>query len=114
MPATLPVPFSGDPRNSFPKPRMAKAKLDLNFVQNGGKLLRVAIARSGLSQKEAMGALGITHAGRFSEMLDGKQKLWMHQLLRPEAAAIWKELLVLAASACGCEVERIVRIKESA
>lgn len=114
MPQSIPQVTVVDPRNRFPKPRMAQAKLDLNFVQNAGRLLRMAIARSGLSQKEAMTALGVEHAGQFSEMLDGKQKLWVHALLRPEAQGIWKELIVLAAQECGCEVERVIKIRESA
>jgi hypothetical protein len=100
--------------NSLPSPRMAQAKPDLNFLQKGARLVRRAIARSGLSQKEAMAALGVEHESQFSEMLDGKQKLWIHRLLAPEAAPIWKELIVLAALEAGCEVERVVRIRESA
>jgi hypothetical protein len=114
MGGSLPQGRRADLLNTLPKPRMVKAKPDLNFLQNGGRLLRLAIARSGLSQKEAMAALGIDHESQFSEMLGGKQKIWMHQMLRPEAAAIWKELLVIAACEAGCEVERIVRIKETA
>lgn len=114
MAASLPEPSPARPRNTFPKPRMARAKLDLNFVQHASKLLRLAIARSGLSHKEAMVALGVEHAGQFSEMLDGKQKLWVHALLRPEARGIWLELIVLTANESGCSVERVVRISESA
>lgn len=114
MSSSLAHSAGAGPRNSFPKPRMVKAKLDLNFVQNGGRMLRQAIARSGMSQKEAMAALGVEHAGQFSEMLDGKQKLWVHTLLRPEAQGIWKELLVIAAQEAGCEVERVIKIRESA
>jgi predicted XRE-type DNA-binding protein len=98
--------------NSVPKPTMARAKPDLNFIQNASRMLRLAIARTGLSQKEAMAALGVEHASQFSEMLDGKQKLWVHALLRPEAHAIWQELIVIAAEECGCEVERTIRIRE--
>lgn len=101
--------------NSLPKPRMVKAKPDLNFLQNGSQLLRTAVARTGLSNKEAMAALGVDHESQFCEMLDGKQKLWMHQLLRPEAQIIWKELIFLAAQAIpGMTVERVVRLVESA
>jgi hypothetical protein len=36
--------------------------------------------------------------------------LWMHQLLRPEAAAIWRELIFVAAQSIpGMTVERVVR-----
>ena len=114
MPATIAQAHRANLLNSVPRPRMAKAKADLNFLQNAARLLRLAIARTGLSQKEAMAALGVEHASQFSEMLDGKQKLWMHQLLTAEAAPIWRELIVLAALEAGCEVERVVRIRESA
>lgn len=94
---------------------MAKAKPDLNFLQRSSQLLRKAVARTGLSQKEAMAALGVDHESQFCEMLDGKQKLWMHQLLRPEAAAIWTELVFVAAqSTPRMTVERIVRLVETA
>lgn len=98
--------------NSVPKHAVPQAKADLNFVQSASRMLRLAIARTGLSQKEAMAALGVEHASQFSEMLDGKQKLWVHALLRPEAEPIWRELIVIAAEECGCEVERTIRIRE--
>lgn len=94
------------------KPRMPKAKADLNFLRTAAKLLRLAIARTGMSQKEAMAALGIDHAGQFSEMLDGKQKLWVHSLLTVDALPIWRELIVLAAMDAGCKVYRVVEIPE--
>jgi hypothetical protein len=100
--------------NGIEKPKMARAKLNLNFIENGGRLVRLAYHRAGLSQKEAMAALGVDDPGQFNRMVDGKEKLWLYLLLRPEAAAIWKELLVIAACEAGCEVERVVRIKESA
>lgn len=101
--------------NSIEKPRMLRAKLDLNFIENGGKLVRLAYHRAGLSQKEAMAALGIDDPGQFNRMLDGKEKLWMHQLLQPSAHAIWKELIFIAAQSIpGMTVERIVRMVESA
>jgi len=94
---------------------MAKAKPDLKFLHTSSQLLRKAVARTGLSNKEAMAALGVDHESQFCEMLDGKQKLWVHQLLRPEAQAIWKELIFVAAQSIpGMTVERIVRLVESA
>jgi hypothetical protein len=48
-------------------------------------------------------------------MLAGKEKLWMHQFLRPEAQTIWKELIFIAAQSIpGMTVERVVRLVESA
>jgi hypothetical protein len=95
--------------------RPAKAKLNLNFLENGGRLLRLAYHRAGLSQKEAMAALGIDDPAQFNRMLAGKEKLWMHQFLRPEAEAIWKELIFVAAQSIpGMSVERIVRLVERA
>jgi hypothetical protein len=94
---------------------MVKAKLDLNFIENGGRLVRLAYHRAGLTQKEAMVALGVDDPGQFHRMLEGKEKLWMHQLLRPEAAAIWRELIFVAAQSIpGMTVERVVRLVESA
>lgn len=100
---------------SIEKPRMARAKVNLNFIENGGRLVRLAYHRAGLSQKEAMAALGIEDPAQFNRMLDGKEKLWMHQFLRPEAEPIWKELVfIVAQSIPGMSVERIVRLVESA
>lgn len=100
--------------NRIQKPRMAKAKPDLNFLQNASRLLRQAIADSGLSHKQAMAALGVEHESQFSEMLDGKQKLWMHQLLRDEARPIWRELMAITARQAGYAVERVIRWTETA
>lgn len=106
--------------NDVPRPTAAKAKPVLNSVQHEdalreiGQLLRFAIMRAGLTQQQAMDALGIEHKSQFSEMLDGKQKLWLHQLMRAEARPIWKELLVIVVERAGeCEVERVIRIKEA-
>lgn len=93
----------------------AKANLDVNEVHNAARLLRAAIARTGMNQDEAMRALGFKHKGEFSEALDGVRKLWAHQLLRKEARAIRKQLLVVSMLEEGaCEVEHIVRMKEGA
>jgi hypothetical protein len=101
--------------NSVRSPEPIKANLDVNFVHTSGRLLRLAVARTGLSHKEAMDALGVEHKSEFSEMLDGKRKLWMHQLLRPEAQPIWKELIFVAAQSIpGMTVERVVRLVEHA
>src|SRR5689334_18836471 len=100
--------------NSVRSPEPVRAKLDVNEVHSASRLLRLAIARTGMSHKEAMDALGIEHKSEFSQMLDGTRKIWVHQMLRPEAAAIWKELLIIAACEAGCEVERVIRIKETA
>lgn len=95
------------------RPSPAKAGL-LNGVESGGKLIRLAIMRAGLSQKEAQDALGVEDKGQFSRMLDGKEKLGLHQCLRPEAKAIWLELIFLSANYVGCEVERCIKVKEQA
>ena len=101
--------------NRVHKPTAAKAKLDVNFVHTSARLLRTAISKTGMNQDEAMRALGYEHKGQFCELLDGTRKLWAHQLLRTEAAAIRRELLILTLLEEGtCEVERVVRIKESA
>lgn len=98
--------------NSVRSAEPAKAKLDVNEVHNAGQLLRKAIACAGLSHKEAMDALGVEHKSEFSEMLDGKRKLWMHQLLREEARPIWRELMALTARQAGYAVERVIRWTE--
>jgi hypothetical protein len=96
------------------RPSPAKATL-LNGVETSGQLLRLAIMRAGLSQKEAQDALGVDDKGQFSRMLDGKEGLSVHRLLRPGAELIWKELIFLTAAAIpGMSVERIVRLVESA
>ena len=100
--------------NTVRKPAPAEAKLDVNEVHTIGKLLRLAIARTGMSHKEAMDALGVEHKSEFSEMLDGKRKLWVHQLLRPEAAEIWRELVMVRARQSGFVIRRVIEWEESA
>lgn len=77
-----------------------------------GTLLRLAIMRAGLSQKEAQDALGVEDKGQFSRMLDGKETLSVHRLLRPEAADIWRELVMVSARQSGFAVERVIRWTE--
>lgn len=101
--------------NRVHKASPAKANLDGNFVHTSAQFLRKAIDKTGMNQDEAMRALGFTHKGQFCELLDGTRKLWTHTLLRTEAASIRRELLILTLLEEGtCEVERVVRIKESA
>jgi hypothetical protein len=86
----------------------------LNEVRNASQLLRRAIERTGMTQAEAQVALGFAHKSDLSEALDGIRKLWSHQLLRPEAAAIRRELLVLSLIEEGiCEVTRTIQIREA-
>lgn len=91
----------------------AKASL-LNGVEITGKLLRAAIMRAGLSQKEAQDALGVEDKGQFSRMLDGKETLGVHRLLTDRARPIWREVIFLSAKDCGFEVERCLRFREHA
>lgn len=93
---------------------MAKAKVDLQFLENACRLLKTAVSRTGMTITEAMDALGIKDQSQYNRMLEGKEKLWMHQLLRPEAKRIRREIWVLDAQECGCTVERVVRIVETA
>jgi hypothetical protein len=86
----------------------------LNGVENAGQLVRLAIMGAGLSQKEAQDALGVEDKGQFSRMLDGKESLGVHRLLRPEAVTIWRELMALTARRAGYAVERVIRWEESA
>lgn len=111
MAATMPHTRRDSLLNSV-KPRQAKASLDLNDVEGATRLLRGAIARTGMSQKEAMDALGVSDKGYFSRMLDGAETLSIRRLLRREAQAIWCELIFLSAQECGMEVERVIRIRE--
>lgn len=113
MPVTMHPTRRDDLLKRVDRPSPARAHL-LNDVE-AGKLLRLAIMRAGLSQKEAQDALGVEDKGQFSRMLDGKETLGVHRFLRPEAEAIWKELIfVAAASIEGMTVERVVRLVESA
>lgn len=101
--------------NSVRSPEPIKAKVDENFVHNASRLLRKAIGKTGMSHDEAMDALGFVHKGEFSEALDGKRKIWLHQLLRREAVAIRRELLILSEVEQGTgTVERVVRLTETA
>lgn len=115
MPVTMPQKQRDDLLNSVRTPTPLRANLNVNFVHNAGQLLRLAIARSGLNHDQAQVALGVRHKSELSEMLDGKRKLWVHQLLRPEAQVIWKELIFVAAQSIpGMTVERVVRLVETA
>lgn len=114
MSASLPQPSRAEQLNRVHKAKPVKANLDANFVHTASRLLRRAIANTGMNQDEAMRALGFEHKGQFSETLDGTRKLWAHQLLQPSARAIRRELLVLVMlEEGGCEVERTIRIKEA-
>lgn len=113
MPQTMPQADRTAQLNSVRKASPAKANLTENCVRIAGQLLRRAIEHTGMTYEDAQHALGFAHKGDFSEALDGKRKLWAHQLLRPEARRIRKELLILSALEDGdCEVERTIRIKE--
>jgi hypothetical protein len=97
------------------KPRPLKAKLDLEELEHGGRLIRQAIVNAGLSSKEASYLCSIADASQFNRMLDGIEKFPVHLLLRVSARPILHELLILAAVEQGtATVERVVRIKESA
>ena len=92
-----------------------KAKLDLQDLENGGQVLRKAIADAGLTPKEAAYLCGVADASQFNRMLDGIEKFPVHLLLRKAARPILHELLIIIAVAQGnCIVERTIRIKETA
>lgn len=113
MPQSLPQVDRVARLNRVPKATPAKANVPENEVHSSARLLRQAIDLTGMNQDEAMTALGFTHKGQFSEALDGKRKLWAHQLLR--ASAICAQLLILKLQRDGtCQVERVIKIKESA
>lgn len=95
----------------------AHANLSLHEIEIAAHMLRTAIARTGMNDQEAMHAIGIKDPAQFARMVKGteRERFWIHQLLGREGAKpIRRELWVLDAQACGCTVERIVRIKESA
>lgn len=97
-----------------PSAKPAKAQLPDAYSVLSGRLLRGAIARTGLSQKEAMTALGFEHKGGFSEALSGRRQIGIHRLMRQEAAGILREFVILMSLEQGmCEVERVVRFKEA-
>lgn len=97
------------------RPRPAKAKLDLQELERGGRLLRKAIGHAGLSPKEAAYLCGVSDASQFNRMLDGLEKFPVHVLLRAAARPILHELLILSAVEQGdCVVERVIRVTESA
>jgi len=92
-----------------------QAKVSLNEVENGGQMLRRAIAYAGLEQKEAAYLCGVADAAQFSRMLDGIEKFPVHLLLRKSAAPILRELAIVSAMAQGeCKVERVIRFVETA
>lgn len=96
------------------KPRPAKAKVPLQDLENGGRLLRLAIAHAGLTPKEAAYLCSVADASQFNRMLDGIEKFPVHVLLRPAARPILHELLILVSVEQGsCTVERVVRIREA-
>ena len=101
--------------NSVEKARPIKAKLDLSKAENASALIRLAIQRSGLSQKAVMFEMGYDDTGRFSRLLDGKEKLWFHTLVQKLPPEVWRELLiVLACEVCkgAFRVKRSVTIEE--
>ena len=97
-----------------PKP-MAKVSLQNLEAENGGRILRKAIAYAGLTSKEAAYLCGVADASQFNRMLDGVEKFPVHLLLRKSARPILHELLILSAVEQGTAVvERVVRLTESA
>ena len=98
-----------------PKPLKANPPLQNLEKEDGARLLRQAIAYAGLTPKEAAYLCGVGDAAQFNRMLDGLEKFWVHVLLRKSARPILRELLILVAMQEGsCEVERTIRIKETA
>jgi hypothetical protein len=98
-----------------PKPLKANPPLQDLEKAEGGRLLRKAIANAGLTPKEASYLCGVSDAAQFNRMLDGLEKLWVHVLLRKAARPILHELLIIVAVEQGtCQVERTIRIKETA
>lgn len=97
------------------RPRPAKAKLDLQDLEKAARLLRLAIAKAGLTPKEASALVDVNDASQFNRMLDGIEKFPVHLLLSHKARVILRELLIQTMVESGeCQVERVVRIKESA
>jgi hypothetical protein len=98
-----------------PKPLKANPPLQDLEKEDGARLLRKAIANAGLTPKEAAYLCGVADAAQFNRMLDGIEKFWVHVLLRKAARPILHELLIIVAVEQGtCQVERTIRIKETA
>jgi len=112
MSVSLPAPRCADLLQSLERPHCAKAKLDLNQVEKAAALLRAAIRRSGHLEKVCG-----NDAGQLSRKLDGKEKLWFHEMVATWPPDVWCELLVvLANTVCAghFSVERSVVIREIA
>jgi hypothetical protein len=95
--------------------RPAKAKLALQDLERAARLLRLAIAKAGLTPKEASALVDVNDASQFNRMLDGIEKFPIHLLLNLKARVILRELLIQAMAESGdCTVRRVIDIKESA
>jgi hypothetical protein len=112
MGSSLPQPDRLSRLNAVAKPTMAKAKPSINEVDKAARIVRLAIARSGVLLKTLA-----DDKGRFTRQLDGTgaDRLWFHAMVAEWPAEVWRELLpLLALEICGdhFEVERSVTIKE--
>jgi hypothetical protein len=97
------------------KPRPAKANLPLQDLETAARLLRVAIAKAGLTPKEASALVDVADASQFNRMVAGLEKFPMHRLLQPKARVILRELLIQSMLDAGdVTVETTIKIRERA
>lgn len=104
---------SAAPLQNLENGSRSTAKANLHGLEHAAKLLRQAIAKAGLTPKEASALVDVNDASQFNRMLDGIEKFPIHLLLNVKARAILRELLIQSMVESGeCEVERTIRIKE--
>jgi hypothetical protein len=114
MSASLPKSVQCGLLQTIERARPAKAKLVLQDLESAARLLRQAIAKAGLTPKEASALVDVNDASQFNRMLDGIEKFPVHLLLNHKARVILRELLIQALVEDGtCDVERTIRIREA-
>lgn len=93
-------------------PTMAKAKLAIHDVDKLGDVVRLALHRAGIAQKEAAILMDLDQS-RFVRQLAGKEPLSFARMCERLPAEFWRELICLLGPFCGFEVRREITLKEN-
>jgi len=113
MSPTITADRRADLLDSLERPKCAKAKPDLKELEKAAQILKAAIDRSGYLQKQC----GNHGEAQIARQIDGKEKLWFHEMVATWPPEVWRELLiVLAQTVCQGRftVERTLVIREIA
>lgn len=95
-----------------PKPQAKVSDDAIKSVDKLGDVVRLALSRAGVSQKEAAILMDLD-PGRFVRQLAGKEPLSFARMCERLPAEFWRELICLLGPYCGFEVRREITLKEN-